>query len=143
VGDRYVIDQMLQGGYRLGGEQSGHVIFRDFATTGDGLVSALQVLRIMKARNALLSQLTICWRRFPQKLVNLRVREKPPFGQVPGLTDLLAQAEAELNPDGGRVFLRYSGTEPKVRLLLEGREESVLEKWSRQIAEVIRRELGA
>ena len=78
VGDKYVIDEMLRDGFNFGGEQSGHLIFRDHATTGDGLVAALQMLRIMKAQNALLSQLRLCWTRFPQKLVNIRVREKAP-----------------------------------------------------------------
>jgi len=143
VGDRHVIDEMLRGGFRVGGEQSGHIIFRDYGSTGDGLVAALQVLRIMKSRNALLSQLALCWKRFPQQVTNIRVRHKPPFEELPGVLDLVAQAEAEVLPQGGRVFLRYSGTEPKARLLLEGRDQAVLNKWSQQIAEAIRRQVGA
>jgi phosphoglucosamine mutase len=134
---------MLRHGYAVGGEQSGHLIYRDFATTGDGLVAALQILRIMKGRNALLSQLRLCWTRFPQKLVNLRVREKTPFEQLEGFSELLAQAEAEVNPEGGRVFVRYSGTEPKARVLVEARSEEAVERWAGELAEVIRRQVGA
>ena len=143
VGDKHVIDEMLRNGYGLGGEQSGHIIFRDFATTGDGLVAALQMLRIMKAKNALLSQLSLCWTRFPQKLTSIRVKEKRPFEQMDGVLALVAQAEAEVKPAGGRVFLRYSGTEPKARLLIEGRDEAVLAMWSERIVEAIKRHTGA
>ncbi len=143
VGDRNVIDEMLKHGFNLGGEQSGHVIFRDFSTTGDGVVAALQVLRIMKARQVPLSKLVKCWTRFPQLVTNIVVREKRPFDELESLPDLLSQAEAELKPQGGRVLLRYSGTEPKARLLLEGREAGALEKWSQRISEVLKRQVGA
>lgn len=143
VGDKNVIDEMLKHGYRVGGEQSGHMIFRDYGTTGDGLVAALQILRIMKSRNALLSQLVHCWTRFPQKVTNLRVKEKRPFESLPGVMDLVQQAEAELTADGGRVLLRYSGTEPKARLLLEGRNQEALDKWSATIIDAIREHVGA
>jgi phosphoglucosamine mutase len=142
VGDKHVIDEMLRNGYGLGGEQSGHIIFRDFATTGDGLVAALQMLRIMKAKNALLSQLSLCWIRFPQQLTNIRVREKTPFEQMDGVLALVAEAEAEVKPGGGRVFLRYSGTEPKARLMIEGRDEAVLTRWSERIVAAIKRHAG-
>ncbi|MBK9138123.1 MAG: phosphoglucosamine mutase [Verrucomicrobia bacterium] len=143
VGDKHVIEEMLKNGYRVGGEQSGHLIFRDYATTGDGLVAALQVLRIMKSRNALLSQLALCWRRFPQKVVSFKVREKTPFAELDGVLALVAQAEAAVNPHGGRVFLRYSGTEPKARLLIEGPDPEVLDLWSVRIVEAIKRHIGA
>jgi phosphoglucosamine mutase len=143
VGDRYVIDRMLQHGYNFGGEQSGHLIFREHSTTGDGLVAALEILRIMKARNQALSQLAKCWTRFPQRVTNVVVREKLPFEEMPDVPDLLAQAEAELKAQGGRVLLRYSGTEPKARLLLEGREAAVLDHWSVKIATAIKRQVGA
>jgi phosphoglucosamine mutase len=142
VGDKHVIEEMLKNGYRVGGEQSGHIIFRDYATTGDGLVAALQVLRIMKARNALLSQLVLCWQRLPQKVVSFKVREKTPFTELDGVLDLVAQAEAAVNPSGGRVFLRYSGTEPKARLLIEGPDPEVLELWSLRIVERIKSQIG-
>jgi phosphoglucosamine mutase len=85
VGDKHVIDEMLRHGYNFGGEQSGHLIFRDYASTGDGLVSALQILRIMKAKGQPLSQLAKCWTRFPQLTVNVKVREKTPFAQLDGV----------------------------------------------------------
>ena len=143
VGDKHVIDEMLRGGFNLGGEQSGHIIFRDFCTTGDGLVAALQVLRILRTSGKPLSQLTRCWTRFPQVLANVVVREKPPFEQLDGLSDLLAQAEREIQAQGGRLLLRYSGTEPKARLLLEGSDQALLDAWARRLIEVIRRHIGA
>jgi phosphoglucosamine mutase len=143
VGDKNVIDEMLRGGFNFGGEQSGHLIFRDHGTTGDGLVAALQVLRIIKSSGKPLSQLAKCWTRFPQLVTNVKVREKTPFDQLDGVLDLVKRAEAEVKPDGGRVLLRYSGTEPKARLLLEGREPAVLEKWNQQICDAIQRQVGA
>ncbi len=142
VGDKNVIDEMLRHGYNFGGEQSGHMIFRDHSTTGDGLVSALQVLRIMKTAHAPLSKLARCWTRFPQLVVNIRVKEKKPFEKLDSVTELVRQAEAELKPTGGRVLLRYSGTEPKARLLLEGRDKAVLEKHAQKIGGAIKRQVG-
>ncbi|HEY9508241.1 MAG TPA: phosphoglucosamine mutase [Verrucomicrobiae bacterium] len=143
VGDKNVIDEMLRNGFNLGGEQSGHMIFRDYSSTGDGLVAALQILRIMKAKDQPLSKLAKCWTRFPQLVTNVRVREKKPFEQLDGLNRLIADAEKELQGQGGRLLLRYSGTEPKVRLLVEGRDSVALEKWSSQICDVIRNQIGA
>jgi phosphoglucosamine mutase len=142
VGDKSVIDEMLRHGYNFGGEQSGHLIFGDYSTTGDGLVAALQVLHIMKAKQKPLSALARCWSRFPQLVSNVRVREKRPLEGIDGLTQLVAQAEKELNPGGGRVLLRYSGTEPKVRLLIEGPNQAILEKWNKQICEVLKKHVG-
>jgi phosphoglucosamine mutase len=142
VGDKNVIDEMLRNGFNLGGEQSGHMIFRDYSSTGDGLVAALQLLRIMKAKDAPLSKLAKCWTRYPQLVTNIRVREKKPFEQLNGLNKLVAEAETELKAQGGRLLLRYSGTEPKARLLLEGRDKSALEAWSAKILAVIKKEVG-
>jgi phosphoglucosamine mutase len=142
VGDRNVIDEMLRGGFNFGGEQSGHLIFRDFGTTGDGLVAALQVLRIVKAKQTPLSKLAKCWTRFPQLITNVRVREKKAFEQLDGVTKLVGEAEAELKKQGGRLLLRYSGTEPKARLLLEGRDAKALEKWSQKICAAIQKQIG-
>src|SRR5882672_6521516 len=139
VGDRNVIDEMLKNGFNFGGEQSGHLIFRDFGTTGDGLVAALQILRIMREKNAPLSKLAKCWTRFPQLVTNVKVREKKPFEQLDGVVKLVASAEMELKSAGGRVLLRYSGTEPKARLLLEGRDAKVLESWSKKICGAIQK----
>ena len=143
VGDRKVIDEMLRHGFNLGGEQSGHLIFRDYSTTGDGLVAALQILRIMRARELPLSKLAQCWTRFPQMVTNIVVREKRPFEELAEVGQLTADAEAELKAQGGRVFLRYSGTEPKARLLIEGRDRATLEKWTHKISEAIRKQVGA
>ena len=143
VGDKNVIDEMLRHGYNFGGEQSGHLIFGDHASTGDGLVAALQILRIMKARGTSLSRLAHCWTRFPQLVTNVKVREKIPFDQLAGLNTLVAEAEKELTAQGGRLLLRYSGTEPKARLLVEGRAAATLEKWSQVICDKIRAEIGS
>jgi phosphoglucosamine mutase len=142
VGDKHVIDEMLRHGFNLGGEQSGHLIFRDFSTTGDGLVSALQILRIMKAKDQTLSRLAQCWTRFPQLVTNVRVREKRPFEELDGLAQLVAEAEKALQAGGGRLLLRYSGTEPKARLLLEGRDPGSLKIWSKKICDTIQKQIG-
>jgi phosphoglucosamine mutase len=142
VGDKNVIDEMLRHGFNLGGEQSGHMIFRDYSSTGDGLVSALQILRIMKAKDTPLSKLARCWTRFPQLVTNVRVREKKPFDELDGLRKLVNEAEQELKGQGGRLLLRYSGTEPKARLLLEGRDAASLQKWSEKICGAIQKQIG-
>lgn len=142
VGDKHVIEMMLQQGHNLGGEQSGHLIFGDFSTTGDGLVAALQILHIMKVKQKPLSALARCWTRFPQVVTNVRVREKRPLQEIDGLAQLVAQADDELRPGGGRVLLRYSGTEPKARLLIEGPDRAALEKWNKQICAVLQKHLG-
>jgi phosphoglucosamine mutase len=105
-------------------------------------VAALQILRVMKNREQPLSKLVQCWKRYPQVTHNIRVLEKRPFESLDGVTDLVAKADAELKPMGGRVVLRYSGTEPKARLLLEGPDQRALDLWANQIGEVIRRHVG-
>lgn len=142
VGDKNVIDEMLRGGFNFGGEQSGHLIFRDFGTTGDGLVAALQILRIMRERKSPLSKLAKCWVRFPQLVTNVKVREKIPFEKLDGVLKLVSSAETELKSAGGRVLLRYSGTEPKARLLLEGRDQKILDNWSKKIIGAIQKQIG-
>ena len=142
VGDKNVIDEMLRGGYNFGGEQSGHLIFKDYSSTGDGLVAALQILRIVKARQLPLSELAKCWTRFPQLVTNLKVREKRPFAELDGLNGLVAEAETSLQAQGGRLLLRYSGTEPKVRLLVEGRDQAALKHWSNKIMESLKTQIG-
>ena len=143
VGDKLVIDEMLRGGFNFGGEQSGHLIFRDHSTTGDGLVAALQMLRVMRSTGNPLGQLAKCWTRFPQLVSAVVVREKKPFDQLDGLAGLISQAEAEMQAQGGRVLLRYSGTEPKARLLIEGRDPKELQAWSLKICGAIKRQIGA
>lgn len=141
VGDRYVIEEMVQRNLNLGGEQSGHMIFRDFTTTGDGIISALQILRIMKSTGKPLSELKRCLKKYPQAQRNLRVKEKTPFEQIPDVMKLVGEAERELSGQG-RVLLRYSGTEPKIRLLIEGREAELIDRQANQIAEAIQNAIG-
>jgi phosphoglucosamine mutase len=141
VGDRYVLEEMVQRDLNLGGEQSGHMIFRDFTTTGDGIISALQVLRIMKATDKPLSELKRCLSKYPQAQRNLRVREKMPIEKIPNVPQLVADAEQELKGKG-RVLLRYSGTEPKIRLLIEGRELSQIDRQANRIADAIQSAIG-
>ncbi|MEO8204815.1 MAG: phosphoglucosamine mutase, partial [Chthoniobacterales bacterium] len=125
VGDRYVIEEMMRSDLNVGGEQSGHMIFRDYSTTGDGIVSALQILRIMIETGKPLSELKKCLKKYPQAQRNLKVREKPPLEGLDEVNTLVEKAEKYLNGKG-RVLLRYSGTEPKIRLLIEGRDETVI-----------------
>jgi len=119
VGDRFVVEEMRRGGYNLGGEQSGHIIFLDHATTGDGILAALQLLAVMKKRGKPLSELARLMEKFPQVLVNVKVREKKPPEEIPGLAELVARIEKELG-NQGRVLIRPSGTEPKYRVMIEG-----------------------
>jgi phosphoglucosamine mutase len=142
VGDRHVIAAMLRDELNVGGEQSGHMIFRDYSTTGDGIVSALQILRIMAESGKPLSELKQCLRKYPQAQRNLKVREKIPIDQMPDVTALVAEAEKILG-GAGRVLLRYSGTEPKIRLLIEGRDSVVIEAHADRIAGVIQERIGA
>ena len=141
VGDRYVIEEMLQRKLNLGGEQSGHMIFRDFTTTGDGIISALQILRIMRSTGQPLSELKKCLTKYPQAQRNLRVKEKPPLAQMPDVMKLIREAERELSGKG-RVLLRYSGTEPKIRLLIEGRELEQIDRQANRIAKAIENAIG-
>jgi phosphoglucosamine mutase len=142
VGDKNVIDEMLKHGYNFGGEQSGHLIFKEHGTTGDGLVAALQVLRILKSKKLPLSEVAKCWTRFPQLVTNVKVREKKPFEELDGLNQLVKAAELDLNAQGGRLLLRYSGTEPKVRLLVEGSDAASLKSWSQKICGTIQQQIG-
>ena len=141
VGDRYVIEAMLRDGHNVGGEQSGHMIFRDHASTGDGIVSALQILRVMIETGKPLSELRKVLKKYPQAQRNLRVKDKPPLDTLPAIQNLLAAAEADLSGKG-RVLLRYSGTEPKIRLLIEGRDQAAIDAHADRIAEAIRAEIG-
>ena len=141
VGDRYVIEEMLERNLNLGGEQSGHMIFRDFTTTGDGIISALQVLRIMQSTGKPLSELKRCLKKYPQAQRNLKVKEKRPLEELPAVMKLVGDAEKELSGKG-RVLLRYSGTEPKIRLLIEGREPEQIDRQANRIAEAIQTAIG-
>ena len=122
VGDRYVMEKMLEGGYNLGGEQSGHVIFLDHNTTGDGLISALQILVIMKQTGRPLSDLASCMKTYPQTLVNVNVKERRDLALIPEVAQRMAEVEKKLGRNG-RLIVRYSGTEPKVRVMIEGEDQ--------------------
>jgi phosphoglucosamine mutase len=125
VGDRYVVEAMRAGNFSIGGEQSGHLIFRNHGTTGDGLLAALQVLRVITESGKPLSELRRVLKKYPQAQRNLRVKAKPPLDSLPEVAHLVTATEAAL-AGKGRVLLRYSGTEPKVRLLIEGPDEAVI-----------------
>ncbi len=142
VGDRHVIAEMMRADYSIGGEQSGHMIFREFSTTGDGIVSALQILRIMVETGKPLSELKQCLRKYPQAQRNLKVKEKPPIETLRDVPGLMAGTEREL-AGKGRVLLRYSGTEPKIRLLIEGRDEKMINAHADRIAECLIAQIGA
>ncbi|MEQ1748405.1 MAG: phosphoglucosamine mutase [Prosthecobacter sp.] len=141
VGDRYVLEEMHARGLNLGGEQSGHIIFGDWATTGDGLIAGLQVLKIMKETGEPLSQLRKCLKKFPQAARNLRVRSKPPTAELIDAQKIIKETEKKLG-DYGRVLLRYSGTESLIRLLIEGRDVEYLEAQADKIASSILSQIG-
>ena len=142
VGDRYVIEEMMKKNLNLGGEQSGHLIFRDYTTTGDGIISALQILRIMHTTGQPLSKLKKCLKKYPQAQRNLVVKSKPPIEELPEVVKLRDEIEREL-AGKGRVLLRYSGTESKIRLLIEGRELDKIDKHANRIADAIQSAIGA
>jgi phosphoglucosamine mutase len=142
VGDRYVLEEMRRLGANLGGEQSGHVIFLDHARTGDGLLTALQLLRIVRDTGQPLVTLAGQLEKSPQVLVNVRVRAKPPLGDLRGMTDLLARWETKL--DGrARFLVRYSGTEALARVMVEGDDQTTIKAAAREIAAAIDEEIGA
>jgi phosphoglucosamine mutase len=142
VGDRYVVEEMRSGGYNLGGEQSGHLVFLDHNTTGDGLITALQALAILRRSERPLSELVSGIERFPQVLLNVRVAEKRPLEGLPAVRESVARVEKAL--DGrGRVLIRYSGTEPKARVMVEGEDEARVRDWAEEIAGALRRALDS
>jgi phosphoglucosamine mutase len=142
VGDRYVVEAMRAGGYNLGGEQSGHIIFLDHNTSGDGLITALQSLAIMRRSERSLSELTAFFERFPQVLVNVRVGEKKPIEELPSVMAAVRKVEDEL--DGrGRVLIRYSGTESKARIMVEGEDEGKVSAYAKELAAQLQRAVGS
>jgi phosphoglucosamine mutase len=141
VGDRYVVEAMREGNFSIGGEQSGHLIFRDHGTTGDGLLAALQVLRIMTESGKPLSELRRCLKKYPQAQRNLRVKEKPPLETLAEVSALISETEQALSGKG-RVLLRYSGTEPKIRLLIEGPNEAMINEAAEKIAAALTSAIG-
>jgi phosphoglucosamine mutase len=142
VGDKYVLEEMERRGASLGGEQSGHVIFREYATTGDGMLTALRLFEIARQAGVGLDELTADLTVYPQKLVNVRVREKKGLLEIPAIAEEIRRVEAAF--DGtGRVLVRFSGTEPLARVMVEGPDLERVESFSASIAEMIRREMGA
>ncbi len=141
VGDRYVVEEMLQHGYNLGGEQSGHMIFLDHNTTGDGMISALQVLAIMQRTGRSLAELAEVMIALPQVLLNVRVAEKKAIEEIAEVQQTITAIEKKLG-DSGRVLIRYSGTEPLLRIMLEGQDKYEITSFAQEIAAVIEKYLG-
>ncbi len=137
VGDRYVVEKMRRGGYNLGGEQSGHIVFLDYNTTGDGPLTALQVMYLMKRKNAPLSQLSKQISLYPQILTNVAVKHKRDIADIPKIMEAIRKAERRL-AEKGRVLVRPSGTEPKIRVMLEGENLPLIKKLAHDIAGVIK-----
>lgn len=141
VGDRYVVEEMRKGGYNLGGEQSGHMIFLDHNTTGDGVLSALQLLAIIRRSGRSLSDLAEVMIPLPQVLVNVRVSEKRDVMEIPTAAALIKDTEAKLGLDG-RILIRYSGTEPLLRIMIEGQDKYQITGWAKDIAEAVEKAIG-
>lgn len=141
VGDRYVVEEMVKGGYNLGGEQSGHMIFLDHNTTGDGMLSALQLLAILRRREKTLSELAEVMIPLPQVLVNVRVAEKKDVNEIPSVAGLIRDVEEKLGQDG-RILIRYSGTEPLLRIMLEGQDKYQITGWAKDIADAVEKSMG-
>jgi phosphoglucosamine mutase len=142
VGDKYVLEEMVRLDAALGGEQSGHVIFREYATTGDGILTALRLFETARCAGTGLDELTADLRVYPQKLVNIRVKERKPLTDVPAIAAEIQRAE-DAFAGSGRVLVRFSGTEPLARVMVEGADAGQVETFSASIAEAIRREMGA
>ena len=141
VGDRYVLENMLKNGYKLGGEQSGHIIFTDFSTTGDGPITALQVLASLKRSGKKASELTALMKTYPQLLINVRVGSKDGWEENQAIQDAIAAGDKELGEDG-RILVRPSGTEPLIRVMAEGPDQAQLETICNAIADVVKEEQG-
>jgi phosphoglucosamine mutase len=141
VGDRYVISEMLRTDANLGGEPSGHIILLDHNTTGDGLVAALQVLRIMMETGSRLSELAACFTRYPQVTINMKVSSKPPLETIAGLNEAIRAGEKELGAQG-RILVRYSGTENILRILVEGPQRGHLQEIADRLALIAKKQCG-
>ena len=141
VGDRYVLEEMLKNGYDLGGEQSGHIIFSDFAKTGDGMLTAVKLLGSMVQKNKTLSQLGSLMTKYPQILVNVRVKDKNGWDENTAIKEIITKYQQELGEDG-QVLVRASGTEPLIRIMAEGPDQAELERIAGAIAEVVHKEMA-
>jgi phosphoglucosamine mutase len=141
VGDRYVVEKMRADGYNLGGEQSGHIIFLDHNTTGDGILSALQLLEVMVHENKPLSELASIMNRYPQHLVNVRVKERKPLEDFPEITRVVQGVKEKLG-DEGRLLIRPSGTEPVIRVMIEGKNQDLVVELAQETAATIERAMA-
>jgi phosphoglucosamine mutase len=141
VGDKYVLEELLRLGASLGGEQSGHIIFPSLGLAGDGLITTLSMLRAMTESGKALHELIDGFQTFPQILVNVAVNERRPFAEVPAIQNVAREIEAMLGLRG-RLLLRYSGTEPLARVMIEGESQNEIEKYAAELASVIQKELG-
>jgi phosphoglucosamine mutase len=141
VGDKYVLEELLVGGGSLGGEQSGHIIFPEISLAGDGMITALEVLRVMVESGHSLGELTSGFTRYPQVLLNVRVTRKPPLDNIPPIKTAIAALEEQLTGQG-RLLVRYSGTENLARVMIEGRDEATIHRQAKELAQVIKENLG-
>jgi phosphoglucosamine mutase len=141
VGDKYVVEEMRKNGYVLGGEQSGHIIFLEHSTTGDGCIAALNVLAVMRRTGQSLSQLNEKMKDVPQVLINTRVKRREDLKNIAGYTELIEQVEKKLAGEG-RIFVRFSGTEPVIRVLVEGPDRMLIGKYAEQVATLLEKELS-
>lgn len=141
VGDRYVVEAMRMGGYNLGGEQSGHMIFLDYSTTGDGILSALKLLAVMRRENKHLSELAEIMIPLPQVLCNTRVREKVDIYSISDVAAKIKDIEGKLGHEG-RVLIRYSGTEPLLRVMIEGQDKYEITAWANEICDLVKKSIG-
>ncbi|MFT5435121.1 MAG: phosphoglucosamine mutase [Myxococcota bacterium] len=142
VGDRHVVARMRADGHNVGGEQSGHIVFLDHTSTGDGVLAGLKILTLMLREGKPLSELANVMERVPQVLINIRVTSKPPISELAGVSALIASVEKSLG-DEGRVLVRYSGTEPKARVMVEGLDQAVIQKHADEIVAALQTEIGA
>jgi len=142
VGDRYVFEQMRRTGANLGGEQSGHLLLLDHAPAGDGILSGLQLLAVMRETGQPLAALSASLTKFPQVLINVPVRAKPPIERVGDLVERIRSVESAMN-GVGRVLVRYSGTEPMARVMIEGPDRDDIHAMATELAELIRKEIGS
>lgn len=141
VGDRYVVEEMRRGSYSLGGEQSGHIVMMDYNTTGDGLLTGAHLASIVKRSGKSLSDLTSKMKKYPQKLVNVRVSDKYGVEENAKVSEIMTKVEVEMNGEG-RILVRPSGTEPLVRVMVEAKTEEDAERFVNSIAEVVEQEMG-
>jgi len=141
VGDRYVVEEMVRGDYNLGGEQSGHAIFLDYNTTCDGMLTALQVLAIMKQKERPLDEMAKVMEPLPQVLYNVKVEEKRSLSEFPEIEKRIGEIEKTLG-QSGRILIRYSGTEPLLRIMVEGEDEARLHRFAQDLVELVQKYIG-